>query len=460
MRVSFVTYHAYALFDAGSPTPFGGAEVRATRFARGLATRRGFEISCLVNDEGQHPRQRFDGVEVLVGPEELRDADESRRRGWLDDVYLRFQASAERLDSFPWLRLHRWDANLLWCAPVLAANKAQRGLRAAAKRWWFRMWPPTPETTDFFARRRSDVVCAFGVNNCTARVVASCRKHGVRSVLFLASDHDLLDAYHYASQRLGPHYELGHYAWYALEHADRIVAQTSAQQQRLAERFGRESTLIRNPLPQPVAPTGRLPAADRFALWIGRAEHANKRPELCLDLARQCPEVPIVMIANRADREVFRQLQTDAPPNVRIIERVPFGEIDDYFRRAVALINTSRREGFPNTFLQAAGHGVPILSLLVDPDGFIAREGCGTVANDDVPSLAADLRRVWAEPEHARQLGQAGRQYVEANHALEGRIDELADLLQDTAEPPILRFPRKSSGRSWPWSRRRSERAA
>lgn len=454
MKVCFCTFNAYALFDPNSRNRFGGMEVRATRFARGLAERPGFDVTCVVRDEGQYPRQRFGRVAVVVEPPapeapaaiplpECQPRGRRRKRAWSDNVYLRFRTAAERVDGFPWVRIHRWDVNLLWQVPALALNKPLRWARQRLADWWFRRRPPHPATTDFYASLKPDVVCAFGVNEWSARVIASCRKYGQQSVLFLASDHDLLEEYHYGSTQRSPHQDLGHYCWYALHHADQIVVQTERQREQLRARFGRDGMLIRNPLPQPTA--GPIPPelSDQpgpFVLWVGRAERANKRPELCVELARRCPHVPFVAVMNRSDNALFRELCAAAPANLRIIESVPFDQIDAYFARSLALVNTSVCEGFPNTFLQAAAHGVPILSLLVDPDDFISRQGCGAACGDDMDRLAAEVTRVASDVNYRNALGAAGRRYVAERHNLDGRVDELADLLLAMEGPKIVPF--------------------
>ncbi len=453
MKVCFCTFNAYALFDPNSRNRFGGMEVRATRFARGLAERPGFDVTCVVRDEGQHPRQRFGRVSVVVEPTAPEATAASlgvaslhgrrRKRAWSDNVYLRFRTAAERIDGFPWVRIHRWDLNLLWQVPALALNKPLRWARQRWADWWFRRRPPKVPTTDFYATLGAKVVCVFGVNEWSARVIASCRKHGRQTVLFLASDHDLLEEYYHGSPHRGPHQDLGHYCWHALHYADQIVVQTERQREQLHERFGRDGVLIRNPLPQPAA--GAVPKELRdqpcpFVLWVGRAERANKRPELCVELARRCPHVPFVAVMNRSDNALFRELCAAAPANLRIIESVPFDQIDAYFARSLALVNTSIREGFPNTFLQAAAHGAPILSLLVDPDDFISRQGCGAACGDDMDRLAAEVARVASDAEYRNALGAAGRRYVAQRHDLDGRVDELADLLLAMEGPKIVPF--------------------
>jgi hypothetical protein len=93
------------------------------------------------------------------------------------------------------------------------------------------------------------------------------------------------------------------------------------------------------------------------------------------------------VIANKVDERSFRELLEDAPANVVILESVRPSELHNEFAGAIALLCTSELEGFPNTFLDAGCFGVPVLSLGIDPDGMITREGGGVVTNGDLAAL-------------------------------------------------------------------------
>ena len=102
------------------------------------------------------------------------------------------------------------------------------------------------------------------------------------------------------------------------------------------------------------------------------------------------------MIMNRSNPEIERQVRSQCPPNVRIVERVPFEQMPAVYRRAKAYVSTgsSDFEGFPNVFIQAAASSVPILSLEVDP-GFVEATNCGYVAHGDLDRLAEVTMTLW-----------------------------------------------------------------
>ena len=69
-------------------------------------------------------------------------------------------------------------------------------------------------------------------------------------------------------------------------------------------------------------------------------------------------------------------------------------------------MNTSYREGLPNSFLEAAAHGCAILAS-VNPDDFTRRFGAHA-AHDDFESCLSQL----LEDNEWQARGEAGRVYV------------------------------------------------
>jgi glycosyltransferase involved in cell wall biosynthesis len=202
----------------------------------------------------------------------------------------------------------------------------------------------------------------------------------------------------------------------------------------LRERYGRESAIIRNPIHL----SATIPSLRRrcFALWIGKSDDI-KQPELALELARRVPDVKFVMVLNRCLEKKFHQIVADRPPNVTIIERVPIDKVERLFSQAFAFVSTSRFEGFPNTFLQAGKYAVPILSLNVDPDGFIEKNGCGIVAHGNMDRLAAGLRRLAEDFPERERLGACVKNYVAEHHDLGKNVLKLVEVLQACVNPSV-----------------------
>lgn len=416
MRVGFLNWQGVALVDPSSSAPFGGAEVRALTFARGLAARPGFEVTVVVQASGPAGSEQHGALRVWREPAAPKPTSWRRRlRAPLGDALV-------RLPGPPWLGLRHWRADLLWRLPLLLAGGLP-GLRRLYER-------PRPDASCALGPPDLETVCIFGVNDRSACAVAAARRRGLPSVLFVACDHDLSAEYRRGFRHRGPYGEHGHLCRYAIENATAIVVQTAAQRGWLRERFGREGALIRSPiaLPAESEPKGER----RYALWIGRADTVQKRPDLCLELARARPEIAFRMILNRGlEKGLFERLVAQAPANVEILEQVPYAEIDACFHAAAVLVSTSVLEGFPNVFLQAGRHGVPILSWQSDPDGFLVREGCGIVAGGRMERMIAGLRELWSDKAAAATMGRSCRRHVETWHGLEGRTDELVALLEN-----------------------------
>ena len=103
--------------------------------------------------------------------------------------------------------------------------------------------------------------------------------------------------------------------------------------------------------------------------------------------------------------------------NIRVHGPVAFDQVSNFYRKATCVVCTSAFEGFPNTFLEAWSHGLPVVTTF-DPDGLVVGRGLGAVA-EDVPALAAALGQLFGRPELWRRASGNARRYYLENHAAE-----------------------------------------
>ena len=209
------------------------------------------------------------------------------------------------------------------------------------------------------------------------------------------------------------HYFAGKAFRWSLHNAAQVVVQNKTDETKIKQTIGVFSKVIQN--------AHHLPAISEakkdIILWVGRSAQF-KRPELFVDLAEKMPREQFVMICQRATGDQnYEALTAQAKEvkNLQFIERVPFSEIDSYFQQAKVFVSTSDSEGFPNTFVQACNCATPILSLKVNPDGFITKHNCGIGCNGNWQQMLDSLKVMLAE-KHYVKLGKNARKYAEAHH--------------------------------------------
>ena len=330
LRVCFVALHALPAIDPSLNRPVGGTETRAWTFARGLCSRDDVEVSFVVRTDS--PREPFQRDDVEIVP--MRDR--------LYSLYESVGRCVEKTQRFPRLRLRRWESKLLWQIPALAVCRLVEG---KGRDPW--------RVDSFYVDQPVDLFCTFGVQANSARVIAAAHASQRKAVLVIGSDGDLDEQYTPGASYVSPYGDVGGVCYDILKKADAIIAQTENQQRILQDRFGRKSTIIRNPIDVddwdsrknaqlPSEMTGGL---DRYVLWIGRAESVHKRPELLLDVARLCPDTDFLMILNPRDGNVEERVRREAPSNVQIVSQVPSNLMPAVFERAAPYVSTSAFTG-------------------------------------------------------------------------------------------------------------------
>jgi len=175
-------------------------------------------------------------------------------------------------------------------------------------------------------------------------------------------------------------------------------------------------------LPTPIEiPAAVEKAARPTVCFVGRLDR-RKRPELFLDLAEKFPQVRFIAVGASNDRDWDRHLHEryGALPNLEMrgfVDQFRTTELTQILGESWIIINTSAREGLPNSMLEAAAHRCAVLSS-VDPDDFAVSFG-RHVQDDD---FAAGLRYLLAD-DRWRECGLAAWRYVASTFATAPAID-------------------------------------
>ena len=316
-----------------SPLPPAGEPVQQTLLARALV-RRGFEVSMIVADD-------------------------------------HFPACAVR-DGSVTFRAFRPSSGL----PVL---------RFLTPRW--------SGVISALRRAAADIYYTSCASITVAQLTSVAAERGARSVFRIASDSDC------DPQRLlirlwrdRKIYERG------LRRVDAILAQSAHQAALLHANYGRES-MVAGMFVEPPLATPTFMARQTPALWVSNIRRV-KRSDVLMQLAAAAPQVGFTMVGGPVDgAEAEYAVAKEAAariPNLRFAGPVPFAEVAGVFTDARVFVNTSDVEGFPNSYLQAWVHGVPVVAFF-DPDGLIAREGLG-VAVRSLDEMREAVVRLSSDP--------------------------------------------------------------
>lgn len=272
------------------------------------------------------------------------------------------------------------------------------------------------------ARIRSEVLIQMNAGPTTGVAALAARLRGTR---FIYSSASVMD---FEFERFEPRaVNVRMYHW-GVRHAAEVVVQNAGQAALCRERFGREPVVIKS-IAAPAELRTRRPEA---FLWVGRLQDV-KRPLSYLALAEAVPEATFWMIAVPQENEPAELRKTVDErmrelPNLELLEPRSQAGIGELLDRAVAVVNTSEREGLPNVFLEGWARGVPALSISFDPDALIARHGLGAFAGGDSALFEAQARRLWNERDDQSEIAGRCLAYVRAEHQEDAVVERWIDV--------------------------------
>jgi glycosyltransferase involved in cell wall biosynthesis len=379
-RLCILNVEGYPLYNPKCKSFFGGAEVQCYLLAKGLAETGKFDVSVVVSDHGQQSLEIYDAVRVYP--------------------HSGYRHPGSVLGS-P-LAVLRWWLRRLKRASSFRLQKK--------KTWYIGDFPMSSSRLAIYDELDVQIYVARWNAPWTAELAFSCNQRGIPFVFLAATPGDYTEP-----TKARPEQK------YVVEKAALHIVQTQIQSEALWKYYQRPSVKI----PSLIDDERRFPKETKpqTILWVGKVNEI-KRPELALVLAQELPEYQFVLIAHGLGNEYYRchiePILGDIE-NITWIEYVPYRQIEAYFARAKLFVSTSAYEGFPNTFLQAAKYGVPIISLQVDPAGLLSSHGCGVACGGDLDQMKENIRLLMETPEIYIRFSDNCTEYL-CNHHDNRRI--------------------------------------
>ena len=220
------------------------------------------------------------------------------------------------------------------------------------------------------------------------------------------------------------------FAEYGVRHADKIIGQAKYQEELLLKNYGRKCDLIIgnwHPLPKEEC-SKALPLK---VVWVANIKPL-KQPEMFIKLAeklRDIKNVEFIMIGRPASGKYQKRLEEriDKVDNLTYLGEMPNDEVNQLLLKSHIFVNTSKFEGFSNTFIQAWMREVPVISLSVDPDDILKKEQIG-FHSESFNALIQDTKRLIENRKLLSQMGKRAREYSIANHSMEKNMKLLMRL--------------------------------
>jgi len=318
----------------------------------------------------------------------------------------------------------------LTVVPVKDWEKGIRGIRFFTHR--------LPHLVRTF-RETGAAVCyvrGFSVRHLIPLIAA--KRMGAKFVLATASDTDLLG--------FGARYRKGYkgkaslWDWVSaiipdegayrllLRSADAVFVQHS-EQAALARPRTKHVVQLNNVL-DPEISTIRNNGARENILIVGTLSVA-KGLRVLVPIVRKLRSVTFEFIGDAVDNE-GRTVRTSLLECPNVILHGPLDRRQTLGRIATAkaLVNTSPREGFPNTFVEAWALRTPVISLFVDPDGVLRRNRLGYFCEGNTSVLEELIQRTSYDLDT-----DYIQQYVLREHSAEQAVRAFRNIIDDAPQP-------------------------
>lgn len=365
-KICFISTYAYPLFNPQCKATFGGSEVQLYLISKEISKRKQYQVSFVVGDFNQKKVETHNKINIVKGI--LNRNTKSRLLFLTSSIYCQFKFL-----------------------------KTLKEINA-----------------DIYIQRSA------GID--TGIIAMYCKIFNKKFIHMISSDIACDGELMKSRKIIGLIYKIG------LSMASSVISQSKQQQELLKKTFNINSLIIKNVYE---IPPEKQKNEKNGLLWVGRLNKL-KQAEIFISLAQNFPKHKFTIVAPESDDHQYAiliQSMAKKYNNIEFIQSLPFSKIDKYFSKSKIFINTSKYEGFPNTFIQSMIYKAPIVSLNVNPDNFLSNYKCGFCAHGNLKKFKQNIHLLLTDQALWLKMSTNAYRYVYKNHNIKQNIKKYINII-------------------------------
>lgn len=196
------------------------------------------------------------------------------------------------------------------------------------------------------------------------------------------------------------------------QHVDTFIAMSEFSREKHREfGFSREMKVVNYFLPDPEPSTAAAhdgtPHQRPYFLFVGRLEKIKGLDDV-IPVFREYTGADLLIAGDGEYTDTLRQIAGNNP-RVKFLGRVAPGELDRYYRHALALIVPSVcYETFGIILIESFRQGTPVLARRIGPFPEIVSRSGGGLLFDGPGDLATSMQQIQSDPGYRDQLARQG----------------------------------------------------
>lgn len=204
------------------------------------------------------------------------------------------------------------------------------------------------------------------------------------------------------------------YVNYAFRNSSKIFVQNEYQRVSIKELYGRNSTILPQLYGDELKEPDYSAKENLTVVWVANMK-SIKQPELFIELARRFAiedKINFIMIG-RQDKKLSSAIEKAQKELTQFnyLGELPNTEVNHFLAKADILVNTSKYEGFSNTFIQAWLNATIVLSMNSNPDEIITKNEIGFMC-PNISDLEVKIRLLLEDTLKLTKMKKAAYNYA------------------------------------------------